>query len=247
MANKEVSLFVTSCGRPELLKRTLESFVKFNTYPIKEAIVCEDSGIIGIVDFAKNILPYPIIFCYNPIRIGQMKTIEKYTQLIKTSYVFHLEDDYEFFDSGFIELSFQIMDSDPKISQVLLEDEQHTFAKIDIGHPLCYKVMTYDPKIYDYKSIDGPLSLFSWRPSLKKIEIQKLRMPYEPWDDEYTIQLQINKLSYYSVVTKNEKDGKKGFCTHIGINYHVKENFQNIKILKRDDFSNKRCITLNDI
>ncbi len=56
-----------------------------------------------------------------------MKTIEKYTKLIQTPYVFHLEDDYEFFDSGFIELSFQIMDSDPKISQVLLEDEQHGY------------------------------------------------------------------------------------------------------------------------
>lgn len=46
--NQEVTLFITSCGRPELLKRTLESFVKFNTYPIKEAILCEDSGIPNI-------------------------------------------------------------------------------------------------------------------------------------------------------------------------------------------------------
>ena len=79
---KEVTLFITSCGRPQLLKKTLESFVKYNTYSITEVILCEDSGINGIVDFAKNILPYPIIFCYNEIRMGQMKTIEKYTQLI---------------------------------------------------------------------------------------------------------------------------------------------------------------------
>ena len=32
--------------------------------------------------------------------MGQMKTIETYTPLITTPYVFHLEDDYEFFDSG---------------------------------------------------------------------------------------------------------------------------------------------------
>lgn len=244
---KEVTLFITSCGRPELLKRTLESFVRYNTYPIKEVILCEDSGIPHIVDFAKNILPYPIIFCYNDIRIGQMKTIEKYSQLIKTSYVFHLEDDYEFFDTGFIELSFKILDSDPKISQVLLEDEQHTYSKIDIGNPLCYKVMTYDPKIFDYKNIDGPLTLFSFRPSLKKIEIQKLRMPYEPWDDEYTIQLLVNKLGYYSVVTNNSKNGRPGFCTHIGKNYHVSENFQRVKIIGRKDFPDKINISIKDI
>jgi hypothetical protein len=245
--DKEVTLFITSCGRPELLKRTLESFVKYNTYPIKEAILCEDSGIPNIVDFVQNILPYTIVFCYNTERIGQMKTIEKYTPLIKTPYVFHLEDDYEFFDSGFIELSFKILESDPKISQVLLEDEQHTYTKIDIGNSLCFKIVTYDPKIYDYKCIDGPLNIFSWRPSLKRIEIQKLRMPYEEWDDEYTIQLQVNKLSYYSVITKNEKDGRLGFCTHIGKDYHVPEDFNKIKIIGRKDFPDKINISLKDI
>ena len=244
---KEVTLFITSCGRPELLKRTLESFVRYNTYPIKEVILCEDSGIPHIVDFAKDILPYPIIFCYNDVRIGQMKTIEKYSKLIKTPYVFHLEDDYEFFDSGFIELSFNILDSDPKISQVLLEDEQHSFYKVDIGNPLCYKLMTNEPHEITANNGDGPLNVFSWRPSLKKIEIQKLRIPYEHWDDEYTIELLVNKLGYYSVVTNNIKDGRPGFCTHIGKNYHVPENFQRIKILGRHDFPDKRNIRLKDI
>ena len=244
---KAVTLFITSCGRPELLKKTLDSFVKFNTYPITEVILCEDSGINGIVDFVKNILPYPIIFCYNEIRIGQMKTIEKYTQLIKTPYVFHLEDDYEFFDSGFIELSFRILDLDPRISQVLLEDEQHSYPKVEINNPLCYKVMTNNPGEITANNGDGPLTVFSWRPSLKRFEIQKLRMPYELWDDEYTIQLKVNKIDMYSVITKNIKDGKKGFCTHIGKNYHVPENFRKIKIIGRRDFSDKINIRLKDI
>jgi hypothetical protein len=50
MINNDVTLFITSCGRPDLLKITLESFIKYNTYPIKEAIICEDSGINGIID-----------------------------------------------------------------------------------------------------------------------------------------------------------------------------------------------------
>jgi hypothetical protein len=245
--NKQVTLFITSCGRPELLKRTLESFVKFNTYPIKEAVLCEDSGIPNIVDFVTTILPFPVLFCYNKERIGQMKTIEKYTKLIQTPYVFHLEDDYEFFDSGFIELSFQIMDSDPKISQVLLEDEQHGYFKVDIGNPLCYKVLTDNPLRVNANNGDGALNIFSWRPSLKIIEIQKLRMPYELWDDEYTIELEINKRGYYAVVTKNVKNGRPGFCTHIGKKFHVSENFQNVKILGRHDFPDKRYIRLADI
>jgi hypothetical protein len=245
--NKKVTLFITSCGRPDLLRQTLSSFVTYNTYPIEEVILCEDSGIDGIVDFVNDILPYPVIYCYNKTRIGQMKTIEKYTSLIKTPYVFHLEDDYEFFDYGFIELSFKIMETDPKISQVLLEDEQHTYPIIDIGNNLCYKVMTNESHEINSNNGDGPLSLFSWRPSLKKIEIQKLRMPYQLWDDEYTIELEINKLGYYAVITKNIKNGRMGFCTHIGKNYHVPDNFQKIKIIGRADFPDKKYIRLKDI
>lgn len=32
---KEVTVFITSFNRPDLLKITLESFLKYNTYPIK--------------------------------------------------------------------------------------------------------------------------------------------------------------------------------------------------------------------
>ena len=246
----DITLFITSCGRPTLLRKTLESFVKYNSYPIKEVILCEDSGIKGVVDFVSDILPYPIRFCYNDTRMGQMKTIETYTPLITTPYVFHLEDDYEFFDSGFIELSLEILKSDSNITQVLLEDEQHDYAVIDINHPLCYKLMTHheeynkDGMIGNYG--DGPLSCFSWRPSLKRIEIQKLRMPYQPWDDEYTLQLHINKLNMYSVVTKHVLNGRKGFCSHIGKSTHVEIRPEH-NILTRSNFPDKKYMRLKDI
>jgi hypothetical protein len=246
-SNKEVTLFITSCGRPSLLEKTLRSFVTYNTYPITEVILCEDSGVHGCVDFAKTILPYSTMIYYNEQRIGQMKTIEKYSKFIKTEYVFHLEDDYEFFDSGFIELSFKILESDKNISQVLLEDEQHGYPKVDINNPLCYKVMTNQPWEINSNYGDGPMSCFSWRPSLKRIEIQKTRMPYEPWDDEYTIQLALNKMGYYSVVTKNVCNGRPGFCSHIGKQFHVETSTENIKIIGRADFPDKKNIRLKDI
>ena len=40
---KEVSLVITSCGRFDLLKKTLDSFFEKNTYPIKKIIIIEDS------------------------------------------------------------------------------------------------------------------------------------------------------------------------------------------------------------
>jgi hypothetical protein len=50
----------------------------------------------------------------------------------------------------------------------------------------------------------------------------------------------------YSVVTKNVKNGRMGYCTHIGKNQHVPENYQNI-ILTGTDFPNKIYIRLKDI
>jgi hypothetical protein len=127
-----------------------------------------------------------------------------------------------------------------------LEDEQYTYWKEDIGNPLCVKLMTGPPDTTHHNNGDGPMSCFSWRPSLKRIEIQKLRMPYELWDDEYTIQLQINKLGMYSVIPT----GYNGFCKHIGIGYHVADaapcKTAN-KIYTRRDFVDKINIRLNDI
>lgn len=242
---KEVTLFITSCGRQDLLKKTLISFMKYNTYPIKQVIICEDSGYIDCNLFIKDILPFPIKFCYNEIRIGQMKTIEKYIKLVNTDYIFHLEDDYEFFEYSFIELSFKILDSDNNISQVLLEDEQHNYYKVDINNSLCYKVLTNNPSDKEANNGDGALNVFSWRPSLKKKEISLLRIPYKQWDDEYTIQLEVNKRNLYAVVTTKEN----GFCKHIGKNNHIYPNVKNSneKIIGRIDFPEYVNIKLKDI
>ena len=35
-------MVITSCGRQDLLERTLDSFLRYNTHPIKEFIIMED-------------------------------------------------------------------------------------------------------------------------------------------------------------------------------------------------------------
>ena len=46
-----ITLVLTSCGRFELLKRTLETFIRFNTYPLKQIIITEDSGNSAVYDY----------------------------------------------------------------------------------------------------------------------------------------------------------------------------------------------------
>lgn len=41
LSGTTVSVVLTSCGRPDLLIRTLDSFFRFNTYPVSQFIVVE--------------------------------------------------------------------------------------------------------------------------------------------------------------------------------------------------------------
>lgn len=211
--SNEVTLFITSCGRPHLLKQTLESFMKFNTYPIKEAIICEDSGNINAIDFVKNILNFPCNIIYNNKRIGQMRSIENGVKYITTPYVFHCEDDWEFYCPGFIELSMQILQSNDKISQVLLRSYDEYIKRYN------FKIINSDNN-YRQITLSDSRQIYSFNPSLKRVDIQMLNIPYEDWDDEFTIQNKINDLGFFAVVTNNVN----GFVTHIGWNYHINES-----------------------
>ena len=41
---KEITLCLTSCNRWNLLEKTIDSFLKLNSYPIKEYLIYEDSN-----------------------------------------------------------------------------------------------------------------------------------------------------------------------------------------------------------
>ena len=46
--SKEVTVVLTSCNRPDLLEKTLDSFFKYNTYPITTFNIIDDSGVVGL-------------------------------------------------------------------------------------------------------------------------------------------------------------------------------------------------------
>ena len=121
---KEVSLVITSCGRFDLLKKTLDSFFEKNTYPIKKIIITEDSTegekLKKLLSKYENREFHIII---NKERLGQLKSIDRAYKEVDTEYVFHCEDDWEFLKEGFIEKSMEILEEDPKILLIGLRDK----------------------------------------------------------------------------------------------------------------------------
>ncbi len=222
MENQEVTLFLTACNRPNLLKVTLVSFLKYNTFPIKEAIIMEDSGLKGINDFALKLLPFPCKIIYNEKRMGQMKSIENGAKFINTPYVFHCEEDWEFYSSGFIEESFKILDKDPNVCCVFLRGYEENRIRSGVNIDFtdkgnCFYVKT---KIIPSNNEGGGMraaGVLTFNPGLRKKEISLARIPYNNTEDEGTLGYYFNQKGMYGAVTKNPD----GFVRHIGWGHHV--------------------------
>ena len=182
-STNEVTMVITSCNRPNELTKTLKSFLKYNTYPIKKIIIIDDSGKKGCIDDCLCVMPsnvkYEII--YIPENIGQISSIDKAYSLIDTEYIFHCEDDWEFYDYGFIEKSIEILLQNSKIFTIWLREYVNSKV-IESGH-------TIESQIYDnsyrllgvFKERTNIWSGFTFNPGLRRLKDCKLLMPYSQY------------------------------------------------------------------
>lgn len=159
-----ITFCLTSCERPDLLEITLDSFFKYNTAPIERYIVSEDSPIRMPELEAK----YPMIeFKYNDTgkRLGMMRNVQKAYSFANTEYIFHCEDDWEFYDSGFIEKSMTVLHVDEKILQVWLREINDTN-----GHPISYDLNMVDGVGFRYVETGymGCFHGYSTNPGLRR-------------------------------------------------------------------------------
>lgn len=117
--NFEYTVVLTSCGRFDLLRQTVKTFLQFVDIAPKEFIITEDSGDEKVKDALIG-LDAPFKFIINNPRLGQAKSADKAYSMVKTEYIFHCEDDWEFFRSGFIAESLILLKQFPKVSVVML-------------------------------------------------------------------------------------------------------------------------------
>jgi hypothetical protein len=211
--DKRVTLFLTSCNRPALLRKTLESFVTYNTYPIEELIIMEDSGLNGINDFVRDIVPFPVTILYAEQRRGQMKSIDNGIGYLKTPYVFHCEEDWEFLDYGFIEKSFEILDKDDTITTVQLRE--HNELRSMYGFPI-EKVPNEN-----YYVIGPNIGNFSWNPGLKTLKVAKMFAPYSTNTLQTICEGGLDKAFRALGMRSALTDKTSGYVRHIGWNDHV--------------------------
>jgi hypothetical protein len=186
-----ITLVITSCNRPHLLDRTLESFVKMNTYPIYETYIIDDSTIIGcndiVIDKYKHILN--IISIYNKTNITQINSIDKVYSYVKTPWIFHCEEDWIFLKPNFIEKSMKAFNDNPdeKIFTVWLRPHNSTS-----DHPIIYDTLNRGYYImkkdysYVYNNNTYIWGGITFNPGLRKTSVCMLYHPYsEKYDKVY--------------------------------------------------------------
>jgi len=174
----DTSLVITSCGRPDLLAVTLASFAEHNTYPIAQVIITEDSGTPNTPDIlALAAKIAPVLEIAPPHRVGQIASIDRAYAQLQTPYIFHCEDDWQFYRSEFIEHSRSVLDFDKRVCMVWIRDPSDRN-----GHPA--KPRVYEtPGHVSYQHMDVAYRRawygFSFNPGMRRLDHYRRVGPYQ--------------------------------------------------------------------
>lgn len=115
--SRAFTVVITSCGRFDLLRQTVESLLRTLDAPPTKIVVTEDSGDEAVREvFSSAAVPVQIFV--NRPQLGQMKSIDLAYGAVETEHVFHCEDDWEFLRGGYLAESFMILEQFPNVSMV---------------------------------------------------------------------------------------------------------------------------------
>lgn len=228
---RNVTVVITSCNRNDLLIRTLKSFFDHNSYPIDKVIIVDDSGVGNDLDWGpvKNEILSDFEIILNKKNLGQIASVDLAYSKVMTDFIFHCEEDWEFYDKNFIEKSFEILDQDPNIFTVWLraynDTKNHPIVREDKfilpSGDFYYVMEQYHKKVW---------CGFTFNPGLRRTKDCMLLHPYNDLEvrelskknnmnimHEMDLSIYYQELNYRAAITSNEK----GYVRHIGGKRHI--------------------------
>lgn len=215
--DSDVTLVVTSCGRFDLLRRTLASFDAFNTAPIREVLITEDSGDQAVQECIPEHWREYTRFFVNAPRLGQLRSIDLAYSHVKTPWIFHCEDDWEFYRPGFIEESRTLLEADPQALQVWLRSFAHDLA---VHSPYVYlgqRQVVEGIPCYPVGSRKEDWQGFSFNPGLRRLADYQQHAPYAGHDGEKELSRRYAAESRHALILENDAVLHTGFGEHVDI------------------------------
>lgn len=195
--SSDISVMVTSCGRFDLLKRTLETFDRFNTAPIRKVFITEDSGDRAVEEcIPEHWRPHTVFLVNNP-RLGQLRSIDLAYGQIETPWIFHCEDDWDFYREGFIEES-QHIERNPMCHLALIQE--HIRA--------VHRQVVMGSHKADWQG-------FSFNPGLRRRADYLLHAPYAAFSGEKDLSRLYAQENRYALILENDAVLHTGFGEHV--------------------------------
>lgn len=220
----DVTVVLTSCGRQDLLETTLDSFLRFNTHPVREIIVVEDGDGARNNRLMEKYRADPFRWMSSGERVGQIAAIDLGYRAARTEFIFHCEDDWEFTAPGFIEKSLAVLRDNDAVLQVWLRALDDTN-----NHPLLpcllmaanvpYRLLRHNHSAGQWGTWHG----FSWNPGLRRRREYELLGTFQSLDPEgtkSTWQIESEASAFYQrmglfAAILADDDGN-GYVRHIG-------------------------------
>lgn len=222
----DTTLVVTSCGRFDLLKRTLESFDRFNTAPIREVFITEDSGDESVRDYLPPAWVRHTRFWINRPALGQLASIDAAYTEVNTPYIFHCEDDWEFYRPGFLEDSMRLLEHEPQALQIWLRSIAHDLAihspYVSQGDRRVFEGIAYYPVVSSKPDWQG----FSFNPGLRRLADYALAAPYAAKEGEKRLSRFYAERQRHALILENDAVLHTGWGEHVTTGDETRKKYQ---------------------
>jgi len=109
-----VTATITSCGRFDLLKRTIESFIRTAGTGVNIKVY-DDSAVKEQQEKIINTYGKTFDLYLGEERKGQAFALDFLYSKVETPWLFHMEDDWEFIKEGYLQESVKVLNADSSI------------------------------------------------------------------------------------------------------------------------------------
>jgi hypothetical protein len=210
------SVVITSCGRFDLLRATLASLLPNLDVRPQKIIIVEDSCDPAVKSVAAE-FDGDFEILVNDVKQGQIASIDRAYRAVSTPYIFHCEDDWEFFRTGFITESAALLQHVDKVSMVGLrprEELNPLIRKLPVERTDHVDFFQYDPALHpEYFS-------YSFNPGLRRLRDYEKFGPFAPLGHEPDISYVFKKAGFRMAGLENPA------VRHIGWGRHIQDPYQ---------------------
>jgi len=208
------TVVVTSCGRFDLLRRTLQTLRDTADIAPEGWIITEDSGDDAARAVATDLGLQNAEVIVNRPALGQMRSIDLAYSKVQTPYVFHCEDDWAFTRSGYIGESYRVLTAAPHVSIVCLRprSEENKLVRDAPGTTIAgVEVYLLDPKLHpEYFS-------YAFNPGLRRMADYQRIGPFTPLGHEPEVSYAFKRAGFQIANLEHPA------ATHIGDGRHVED------------------------